>query len=149
MSNEKRIDYGSECCAAEYEDTLETVIKTSPGVTSYYRSRCKACGKLCHTKELRRFDSDGVEILPGDLIEVPELGEEHAERWHVCYLDNGDFAVRDLGNNNLYMLDCYEKYYNRGPFWKHLDKVDANDLHYYFGLEPSVAGRMIEAGVSQ
>ncbi len=144
MSDARRIDYGSECCGARYVTIPEMVIKPSLGVTCYYTSRCEECGKPCHAKELRRFDSSGVEILPGDLIEVPELGEGHAEHWHICYLDDGDYAIRDLGNNNLYMLDCYDEYFNRGPFWRHLDKVDYGDLQYYFGLEPTVAKRMIE-----
>lgn len=82
-------------------------------------------------------DSNGVEIRPGDIIECPDVPLDHGERYHVAYKSGqyNDMTIRDLGNNNLYMYEINGPYYNIGHFSKHLDKLNENDLDYYFGIK--------------
>jgi hypothetical protein len=124
--------YGSECCAAELVPHKETVVKTLPGVTSYFRNTCAKCGKLTHSKLLQVFDSNGIEIKAGDIVECPDLPVGHAERYHAAFDNGWGFEIRDLGNNNVHMYDLAGPYYNIGHYTKHLDKLTDDDLEYYF-----------------
>lgn len=77
------------------------------------------------------FDSNGIEIKHGDIIECPK---EKGTAWHyhVAFLSDGTLEIRDLGANNLDTYCLYGDYFNIGPYWKHLDKLTDDDLEYYF-----------------
>lgn len=130
--------YGSECCGEETERVDLVAINTAPGVTSYYRNRCKSCGKLCHTELIRLADSNGVEVQHGDILEVPELPDWHAERYHAVVRNGVCLDIRDMGNNNRHMYNLSGKFFSIGPYWENLDKVTDEDLEYYWG---AVRGR--------
>lgn len=127
--------YLSECCYANTTFLDETIIKkTAPGVTSYYYEKCLKCSEPCHTRTVRMWDSDGTEIKPGDIIECTSYSRDHACRWHIAYIDHGNLTVRDLGHNNVGMLDS--PYYNRGHYKNHPTEIfSEEDKDYYFGDE--------------
>lgn len=83
------------------------------------------------------YDSKGIEIKPGDIIECPECGIDNAERYHVCFVDepDGDPEIRDIVHNNIDAYLLWGPYYNIGHFTKHLDKLSPVDLRYYFGID--------------
>lgn len=123
--------YKSECCLADLQDLPAQIIKkTSPGCTSYYSQKCSKCGKPSHSACVQIFDSDGVEITPVDIVESPD----GMPRWHAAHISryNGPLCIRDLNHNNVYMYNIDSKYYNRGPYWKHLDKLTDEDLEHYW-----------------
>ena len=83
------------------------------------------------------FDSNGVEIRPGDIVECPGEDLLCAWRYHVCFDDGSGTEIRDLGHNNLGTYDTNGPFYNIGHFSKHLDKLNEYDLDYYFGIKIS------------
>lgn len=126
--------YVSGCCKASTQKIGEVVVKTSPGCTSYFHEQCLECKKPCHTRAHRIFDSDGVEIKSGDLVECPNEPEDHACRWHIAYMDGDWLDIRDLGHNNCHMYSICGPYYNRGHYSQYPGKLDADDLEYYFDI---------------
>lgn len=120
-------EYASECCGKPCVEVPEQVVKTSPGVTSYYRYRCFGCGKLCDTVLHRLWDSDGVEVLEG-LLETPDNGFWD---WHAVYREGHELVIRDLNANNVQMWD-FPAYY-RGHYSEHRDKLSDDDVKYYWG----------------
>lgn len=133
--------YGSECCEAEIVPVPETVVKTSPGVTSYYRGKCAKCEKLTHDKTLKIYDSAGVEIKHGDIVECPDMPIKHACRYHAAYKTDYGFDIRDLGHNNCGMYQIYAPYFTIGHYSKHLDKLSDEDLRYYWNTTREEAGK--------
>lgn len=90
-------------------------------------------------------DYDGHEIRCGDVV-VEALSDPDMApwRWHVCVIaHNGkDLELRDLNANNIGM--AYGKLLNRGPYWKHLDKLSDADLDYHFGANRELCERLLK-----
>lgn len=142
--------YGSPCCNAATRSVAEVIVKIAPGCTAYYRDKCVKCGKLCHPKLTNVWDSEGVEILHGDIVECPMLAPgvtfagDHAERWHAARITEYGLDIRDLGNNNSHMYRCWPPYFNRGPYWRHLGMLDDDDLDFYWGTTRAEAEKLLK-----
>lgn len=141
--NKEKHIYGSDCCKAELESCQAVTKKTGYGLT-YYHNRCLKCGNLCKSFVLQIYDSAGVEIKAGDIIESPEEMENSACRYHAAYLSSGELEIRDLGHNNIYMYKQCGEYFNRGHYSKHLDKLDDEDLEYYWDTTREEAQKLLE-----
>lgn len=136
--------YVSPCCKAQCSELEDVIISSDePGVTSYYRNRCDKCLKPCHLQLDRMFDSDGIEIKHGDLVECTSEPIDCAWRWHAaCKSHEYGLEVRDLGHNNIGMLSS--PFYCRGPYWRHLDKLSDEDLEYYWGTNRRDADALLK-----
>lgn len=135
--NEELHIYVSPCCKVECAKIRDAPVirKDSPGVTTYYYDQCTACNGLCHPVVDKIYDSSGVEVKIGDIVECPRVSEDHSSRWHAAYEEYGHICIRDLGHNNSGMYQIDGPYYTRGHYSKHLDKLDDDDLDYYWGVK--------------
>lgn len=67
------------------------------------------------------WDSNGVECLPGDILEVEDYCAQ-PELYHGVYIDEyGELMIRDMCNSNCCAYDSYGRYFNIGPYWQYLD----------------------------
>lgn len=137
-----KLIYASECCAAETEPIKELIVKPNAWETRYYHERCSHCGNPCWTVVVKCFDSAGAEVLPGDVVEDVTVPEYHAERWRAVYKKGLGLEMRDLGNNNVGFPDC--EMYTRGPYWRHLDKLNDDDLEYYWNTTREQAWKLLK-----
>lgn len=122
---------GSRCCGAEVEKLLYALVQKRRDGTSYYYHQCSSCKKPCWTTPIRIWDSAGVEIKDGDILECPE-DKGLATEYHAVTKDGHGLDIRDLGHNNTAMYLSSGKYFTRGNYKKHLDKLSDEDLVYYF-----------------
>lgn len=85
--------------------------------------------------EEKQVDNTGMPINPGDILEGEDFG---ATRYYACYTDDGkQVQVRDLSANNVCMCDLGLKgdVRNLGHYSNHLDKLEEDDLTYYFATD--------------
>jgi hypothetical protein len=128
-----RREFGSDCCGASLIDLPECVqVKIQPGVTDYYYAKCSKCGEMCDSVLVKLWDSNGVEVNHGDILECPDVDLNHGERFHAVVRDKHELEIRDLGNNNVGMWDLHEPVLNIGHYSKNLDKLTDEDLEYYW-----------------
>jgi len=130
----------SECCRAD-TTPIDEVVQKQPWGESHYHVRCSNCKNPCHTKVVQMFDSAGVEIVSGDILEATDCGP-CSPQWHAVYIEYGELTIRDLGNNNVAMWD--EPIYTRGPYWRHLDKLNDEDLEHYWNSNRNAALKRLE-----
>jgi len=133
-------EHKSHCCLADTIGLDEVAVVGVGLLSQHYTHKCTKCGKFCHEIMTRAWDSNGVEIKSGDLLECPDtIG---GERYHICCPDqcaSGGIEIRDLGNNNLDMYLCHPITVNLGPHSKNKDIFTSNGYIYedeirsYFG----------------
>lgn len=137
MNNKERHEYKSSCCLAEMKES-PMVVRTGPeaGTTHYYYKSCQKCGQPCHSVLTRLWDSAGVEVKPGDILENPDKPDWMCDRYHAVYTEaDGSLEVRDLGGSNVGMYNIEGPYFNIGHYTKHLDKVSQENIDYFWPKE--------------
>lgn len=144
MSNIELCIYGSACCKADLVKLPKTIVKkTEPGVTAYFYNKCFKCNEICDSELLNVFDSFGVEIKHGDIVECPEVDIKSAWRYHAAFNRYG-LEIRDLGHNNIGMYNFHGKYINIGPYYRHLNKLSDEDLEHYWDTNREDAQKLLE-----
>lgn len=80
------------------------------------------------------FDSDNIEIKPGDIIEAVSEDPNNplTWKWHVAYLEDGEIVIRDGISFNRNMYDLYDRFYTRGPLKDNLDRFTQEELDFWF-----------------
>ncbi len=117
--------YKTDCCGVEAEYIL---------VKDRCELPCSKCDKWARGDLCRVWDSLGIEILPGDIIQSIGMPDWHAEKYHVAFTGwFGHFEIRDKGNNNLGMYNIDGPYINIGHYSMHLDVIiRQEDLDHYW-----------------
>lgn len=136
---ESRLIRKSLCCSADLENLAEPIIERKATRLTYYYHRCFYCKELTRTKDVQLFGSDGVEVMPGELLFCPEADEPW--QYHAVYLEGGELVIRDLNANNVYTWT--DPCYSAGPYWRHLDKLTDDDLAYYWNTTRAAAERCL------
>lgn len=135
--------YVSECCDAGMVETDLVKISDGEGGETYYYAKCRKCDSPCNSKLHRVFDSNGVEIGEYDIVECPGVSLDCAWRYHAAFKDDtGVFQIRDLGYNNLNGYYLKGDYFNIGPYWNHLDKLNDEQLERYYNMSKRDIARM-------
>lgn len=95
-------------------------------------------------EEVYGKDYDGRDIRCGDVVEEIEAPfTAGSTRWHICVPRWGDkvLELRDVTANNSDM--AFGKILNRGPYWRHLDKLDPDTLTSY-GANMELSKRILK-----
>lgn len=80
------------------------------------------------------FDSSGVEVRPGDVIESisNDPKEPITWKWHTAYLEDGEIVIRDGISFNRNMYDLYDRFYTRGALENNLSRFTKGELEFWF-----------------
>ena len=81
-----------------------------------------------------QVDVNNKIIAVGDILEHTD--PDNIEKYFACSDDGEYIEVRDLNNNNVCMceLGLNGNVKNIGHYTNNLDKLDDDDLAYYFGV---------------
>lgn len=135
--------YGSKCCRGPVEKLRDVLVCEDVGSTSYFYDKCLPCGNACRVTLIKLWDSRGTEVMVGDVIECLKESETSAEKYHAVYIEHDELTIRDLGNNNVGMWGLNGPIKTLGPYWLNLDKLDEEDLRYYWGTTMAQAQRKL------
>lgn len=139
----------SECCKADFQEVPCRIVY-SKGSTSYYQATCNKCKNYCHTRVIQVFDSDGIEIKAGDIVQNSAYDDpSNLCNWHASFIGSDGFLeIRDLGHNNTGMYSIGD-YYNKGHYSQHLDKLTDEDLDYYWDTTRKEAEEILNKSIDK